>query len=190
MWNTYASNGNGVSLGFQIQLDINENRNGKSSKRDITAYIPDSPFSLKVSYKDISNNIVIRRCASWFYLQYYEVVKKCVDEREILNKQLDFIEKIGIVLAALIKHPSYSYERESRYYCKESNERNIKFRPNTKGYIIPYIEVGIPISLLKRIIVGPCRDMNYTEDIIRLRLKQIGLNKIKIEKSKIPYRDI
>ena len=110
--------------------------------------------------------------------------------KEILNMQLDFIEEIGIALATLIKHPSYSYERESRYYRKELNENNIKFRINAKGNIIPYIEVGIPISFLKRIVVGPCRDMSSVEDVIRLRLKQIGLNSIEIEKSKIPYRDI
>ena len=190
MWNTYANNGNGVSLGFQIQLDINENKNGRNSKRDLMSYIPDYPFSLKVSYKDVSNNIVIRRCARLLYSQYYDIVRKCTDEKEILNKQLDFIERIGVALAALIKHPSYSYERESRLYCIEQNKDKIKFRSNAKGNIIPYVEVEIPTSYFKRIVIGPCRDMSSIEDIIRLRLNQIGLKHVRIEKSKIPYREI
>lgn len=190
MWNTYASNGNGVSLGFKIQLSFNEVKTTQNSIIDLTKYNPNYPFSLKVSYDNISNNVVIRRCTRLFYSQYYEKVRTCTDMKEIINLQSDFIEKIGIALATLIKHPSYSYERESRYYRKELNENNIKYRINAKGNIIPYIEVGIPISFLKRIVVGPCRDMSSVEDVIRLRLKQIGLNSIEIEKSKIPYRDI
>jgi hypothetical protein len=43
--------------------------------------------------------------------------------------------------------------------------------------------------MFKKIVIGPCRDINNIEDIISIRLKQKGLEGIKIEKSKIPYRN-
>lgn len=120
---------------------------------------------------------------------YYERVNGLKDEKEIFNKQLELIEDIGITASVLLKHQSFSFEKESRYYCKVFDDNLIKFRINSKGNIIPYTEVKIPISMLNKIVIGPCRDINNINDIISLRLKQIKLGNIKIINSNIPFRD-
>lgn len=189
MWNMYANNGYGVALGFKIQFCFSNRISPNNSLIDLTAYDPLKPITLKMSYGNISKSSNIYRYAKILYLNYYSKVQGINDIKEILNKQLELIEELGIAASVFLKHPSFSFEKESRYYCKVFDTNSINFRINTRGNIIPFVEVKIPTSMFKRIIIGPCRGIDNIKDIIDIRLKQKGLEGIKIEKSKIPYRE-
>ena len=186
MWNMYANNGYGVALGLKIQFHISKDH---SLISDLTKYDPSKPCSVRVSYGRFTKNSIIYNYVKILYYMYYERVNGLKDEKEIFNKQLELIEDIGITASVLLKHQSFSFEKESRYYCKVFDDNLIKFRINSKGNIIPYTEVKIPISMLNKIVIGPCRDINNINDIISLRLKQIKLGNIKIINSNIPFRD-
>ena len=189
MWNMYANNGYGVALGFKMQFCFSNRISPNNSLIDLTAYDPLKPITLKMSYGNISKSSNIYRFAKILYSNYYSKVQGINDIKEILKKQLDLIEELGIAASVLLKHPSFSFEKESRYYCKVLDTDSINFRINARGNFIPFVEVPIPISMFKKIVIGPCRDINNIEDIISIRLKQKGLEGIKIEKSKIPYRN-
>ena len=186
MWTMYANNGYGVALGFKIQFYISKDQ---KVIFDLTKYDPSKPCSIRVSYGEFTKNSIIYNYVKLLYYRYYNRVNGLKNEKEIINKQLALVEDIGIAASVLLKHQSFCFEKESRYYCKVFDENLIKFRINSKGNIIPYTEVMIPISMLNKIVIGPCRDIKNINDIISLRLKQKGLKDIKIEKSKIPFRD-
>ena len=189
MWNMYANNGYGVALGFKMQLCFSGRISPNNSLIDITAFDPLKPISLKMSYGNISKRSNIYRYAKILYSNYYSEIQGINDIKEILKKQLYLIEELGIAASALLKHPSFSFEKESRYYCKVLDTDSINFRINTRGNVIPFIEVPIPTSMFKKIVIGPCRDIDNIKNIIDIRLKQKGLEGIEIEKSKIPYRN-
>jgi len=89
--------------------------------------------------------------------------------------------------SALIKHPAYSYENEYRI-TRRTEISNVKIKTNSKGQAVAYIEVEIPIEDLKHIIIGPCCDYDSTKLILKTKMKQLGMDKVKISKSEVPYR--
>ena len=190
MWNTYASNGQGVALGLKLQVDIKETQIANGTVIDFTAYDPKMVHSISVYYGDISKKSLAYKYVKMLYFRYYKEVLNVTEKGHIRNMQLNLIKEIATSSSVLLKHPSYSYEKESRYFGIVQDYNSIQFRTNAKGNVIPYVEIKIPTSKFVRIIIAPCRDMNTIEDIIQLRLKQKEINKIKIEKSKIPYREI
>lgn len=184
MWSMYGDKGKGVALGFEIQLDFKEDN---SSFLDLTAW--DDIFSLKVSYGNYTLKDPALRYVSIMYSRYYDKVKGHNDIEKIRNCQLDLIDEIAFTSAVLLKHPSFNFEKESRIFYNTNHLDRIKFRINSKGNLIPFIEAPIPLSFFKRIVVGPCCDYIQLEKTLYLKFKQIGINDIKIEKSKVPYRD-
>ena len=186
MWSLYGNSGYGVALGFNIQFNISKNQ---SRFFDMTKFDPSRPCSVRVSYGGLTKNSIIYNYVKLLYSMYYNRINGIKDEKKIIKKQIELVEDIGITASVLLKHQSFSFEKESRYYCKVYDDNLIKFRINSKGNIIPYTEVKIPISMLKKIVIGPCRDINNINDIISFRLKQKKLGNIKIVNSNIPFRD-
>lgn len=186
MWNMYGDKGNGVALGFDLQLEFKKDH---SEFLDLTN-MDGRPFSFSMSYGNYKPKDAALRFVKIEYSNYYNKVGGFANIEDIINKQLDLIDKIAFISALLLKHSSFSYERESRlFYNIIGNLNDIKFRTNSKGNVIPYVEAPIPLSLLKKIIVGPCCNASQVKKTIDLKFQQIGKDNIKIENSKVPYRD-
>lgn len=187
MWDMYGNNGYGVALGFKLQANILRKR--KEPIMDLTNYDPTVPHSWRVSYGDFFIRDDVLKYVMFLYRNYYESTHIITDKKDIFYAQSDLIREIATIPAVLLKHPAYKYEEESRLIFLSNNLKSIKFRNNRKGNVIQYIEVEIPVYLLKEIVIGPCFDVKSVKNNIQIILDQKGLKGIKIIDSKIPYRD-
>lgn len=181
MWSMYAKNGNGISLGFDL-----ESIHSKFSKEPFffgEIIYDNTPikemehilkFSYKLSYEGFKN-----------FEQKYDVI---LDDK-MINKVLSLCtyRKLTLIVASLIKHHSYEYEKECRVCCVKNGP--MKFR-SSNGFIVPYIEYKIPIDFLRKIIIGPTLDYDrIINPLLKLfHSRGIDITKIEIEKSNVPYR--
>ena len=187
-WLTYGNNGIGLSLGFEIQnlCRIIKTKNNKYI--DLTNYDNNKLYALRVSYKRISNKHVFKQSIRGMYEEYINKIRDIDDIDTKCSIQFHYLHSIAFYLSALIKHKAYSYENETRILHPRSKIDDVRFRTNAKGQIVPYIRIGIETSRLKKVIIGPLCDFESTKLMIDTRLKQIGINNVKITKSTIPFR--
>ena len=191
MWSTYGDRGRGVSLGIDVQAYYE-----KIPRRDGTFLLDSTRLtepelrSLLVSYDKITMKhplILYIKMQLIYYLQ--RLMQVIGNEEELINIQLDTLYNIMAYASALIKNDAYSYEKESRVIVISGSIKNVKFRIN-ESRMIPYIQIGIPVSKLKEVILGPNCDYDTVKHALITRFKQIGLdyNDNIIVHSEIPYR--
>lgn len=188
LWRMYGNNGRGVALGFDIRTQyIRLTPNGERILDG--AHIDFSiPHSLEVVYGIISTKSPLYLFLKREYIQYWKSIQGVADENEILDKQIGALTQMIMILAPFIKNQAYEYENESRIIQVHKSINDIKVKLNTKGGLIPYIEVEIPTSYLKEVLVGPCCDFDFIKKCIEIRLCQIGLEDVEITHSEVPYR--
>lgn len=85
------------------------------------------------------------------------------------------------------KYKHFKYEAEKEHRIVKIGEMP-KFRKGKDGFPTPYIEVGIPISCLQQIIIGPCQASDNNVKRVKALLCSKLLD-IPIKKSIIPYRN-
>ena len=182
MWSMYGKNGNGISLGFDLE-SIHKN-------------FKTGPFFFgKIIYDNITNNEINPILKSSYKLAYEKTIGSMENfktklDKEQFNKTLSLAvyRYYTLIVASLIKHHSYEYENEFRVcFIKDSL---IKFR-SSNGFIVPYIDYKLPIDFLKKIIIGPTLDYErILSPLSKLfRSKGINISKIEVEKTKVPYRE-
>ena len=171
MWTTYARNGCGVAVGFDLNL-LSSNEQ----------------YSVKLcSYS--------RNDSSWNWLQSwaernYELMLQqanTTDESVKCVVKYDYMFNLYAMVAVYVKHQAYSYEKEVR--CRVDKAENIEYRISNKD-LIPYVEFEIPIKYMREIIIGPVACSSNLEHSLKmlLRSKKINLDDIDIVKSGVPYR--
>lgn len=91
------------------------------------------------------------------------------------------------------KHPCYINEREKRIVILDSTPRatDSKYRVSN-GINIPYLEISLPLSTIKEIIIGPCANKELNAFSIQMQIDSItSLPKdISIDFSDLPYRQV
>lgn len=118
---------------------------------------------------------------------------------QIREQELDNNKKIDLLLKSLtayvsitapfIKRRDYKYEKEIRYSGLFDYSADIKFRTTKNSNVIPYKEVSIPFSVIKKVIIGPCANFDVLKHTIELRFKTLGITKMpEIIKSRNEYR--
>lgn len=175
MWNTYGRNGTGVAIGID-----------KEQISNITAVEYNKPsFKKKIVFEieEIYNRL--------------SVTEKTIK----IDGLLDF-KKFTQTLCSL-KDAAYEYEEEWRIIESVdtgSNRLNrIKFQ-EFNGLLKPYIENVFSREILKEIWIGPCADLLLSLKSIKLCLHNSGYltnkrdkdksNYVRVELSKVPYRNI
>lgn len=188
MWRGYGQNGDGISLGFDftklpgaplIPICDKNNPDANWRQRDERLiYNRDTP--IKCIYTE-PNNIKIED-------------EVCTNIIKILQEEEDKEFK-DIILrlrnnkeAPKYKHIKYAAEKEYRI-IKTKIIPN--YRMGRNGLPVPYIEVGIPLNCLKKIIIGPCQASSEAAKKIKhfLWSKRIETDNIDIITSQIPYRN-
>ena len=184
MWETYADSGKGIALGLYLQnfkYPI-ETENG-TKLIDLTKNV----YALDMSYGDFSiKDTMIKYIKNILYPNYLEKAKAKTNQQELKKLQVDTLFLISLSASAMLKHDGFKYENEARYFKTCTNASDIKFKESGKR-LTPYIDVPIPLSDLKEIVIGPCCDKELTEEIIAIKMAHLGL-KTTISKSDIPYK--
>ena len=189
LWRMYGNNGKGMALGLDLRLYFIE-RPSQDGIRilDSTHINFGFPHAIDVEYGTISLKNKLFFLIKGEYSRYLKTVQGIIDKEEIVQKQLNALSHIMILLAPFVKHNAYEREKESRIISVPQKMADVKFKLNTRGNIIPYIEVPIPASCLKEVIVGPCCDYNEIRNYIKIRFLQLGIDGVDIIQSTIPYR--
>lgn len=177
MWTSYGKNGNGIAIGI----------NREALEQHLDSLDDNQPFTIRNCYYDCESNEwqAIKNSIKYQYELMLQIANGG-DEGIVLVKQIDIIRLLNNQLSPFIKHEGYRYEREVRGKVYKAKE--IKFR-ESRGSLIPYVEVDIPISCIEKIIIGPTADaerMRISLEIL-MRSRSIGGN-IEIVSSEIPYR--
>ena len=187
-WEMYGDKGKGVSIGFDIQ-DYYRYITHKSGRIiDMTHFDDGKLRAIKVSYKQISRNHFFISALKLYYHFYLKGINGIYEEEAKWKQKLATLTNIAFYLSSLIKHKAYSYELESRIIYPCSRIEDIKFKTNSENKLVPYVEVGIETERFKKIVIGPCCDYDNTKFMLETRLKQLGLEHVKILQSKIPFR--
>lgn len=191
MWNMYAQQCSGLSLGFDRKMLESIFANCDKHKFGPCIYLTESE-----NCKNLLDQII---------LTTINQIKGNKDKYPCLNKVIqqskkgDYAESDLIRTIAYsvfenhiygkIKNKSYEYEGEFRAKVdiSEKNDKLVKYRYNN-GLIIPYIEYPIPVNCLTEITIGPINDQERVKKSLRAYLDSIGLNYIKLDCSNVRYR--
>lgn len=136
--------------------------------------------------------------ADEFWNQGYELYA-CIYDQEDIKKlcqcgsfSIDFYPLFRL----LAKDSHFAYEKECRiilhtfYPSNFVKTRRDIFYPVSydmkKGYIVPYVDLFMPLSAIKEIVIGPTNNIQRAYDSLDGWLRSIGLNNIKIIESKAP----
>ena len=112
-----------------------------------------------------------------------------MDNGQIARLQMKTLTTMMMFAAPFVKNNAYADERESRIIKLHECTNNIQFKIKRNHTIVPYIEVDIPISNMREIILGPCCDFDMVKSCIEIKLRQKGIeNMVDIVRSEIPYR--
>lgn len=110
------------------------------------------------------------------------------NEKDIFRLQLITLYEMTVYAAALTKHPAFGFENEWRIIRTASNISQVNYRVNSRGSVIPYIEIKIPIQYFKELRLGPCCENLFQKEIVEKLLAYKGLESCKVIKSKVPYK--
>lgn len=187
-WGMYGNQGKGVSLGFDLQ-DYYQIKEIDGKKILCMTDIEDGKLrAIKVSYKHLSNRHFFMIAVGLYYQHYLDRIKNTEDKEMKWKIKWATLTNIAFYLFPLIKHKAYSYELESRIIYPFIRKEDVKFKINSANKLVPYVEVGIETERFRKIVIGPCCDFENTKIILETRLKQLGLEHVKILKSQIPFR--
>lgn len=186
-WRSYASNGRGFCLEFNLNLLNAINFKDKNEDEDI--------FIVKMYYKDTHD--IYNSAISLIE----ESIQNCVSlnatpspiEALFMEEIAKEIANLALYLNVVLKHPCYESEREHRLLWKGNPISNIRFRLSAQENLISYIPVPLKIKtgprVLERVWIGPS---NATEPKV---LKQFFISEgysseqvPEIIKSDLPYR--
>jgi len=176
MWRNYADNAQGVTLGLELDSNINTVIKERSSHVD---------------------NIQFGKCKYLTQEDIVQSIKKQADYKEIKERLKDACEgeriRIDNILRTILEncffYKDVAYQAEKEWRLTVFGHFDCMFK-NRKNKIIDYKEVVVPLSALKQIVFAPLTDFEKLNYSVRKMINEkIGSIRTDIEilKSKIPY---
>lgn len=181
MWLNYGNKGRGVCLAFQ------DNREQPIERRS-DGNVYETFYTSDVYYDSIQKN-------SSLYNLLIDTMKEYKNDIQDGNKFGEsYFEVLLKYVAPFVKTTHYRSECEVRVaktidFDYRQNEKVSKFRCNSMGNLIPYIDVEINIEQLKYIILGPLVDFELTKLAINMMTNRYCNREFNIAPSSIQYRD-
>ena len=181
MWKTsYGRVGKGVCLVFDFQ-DLSPIQNG------MYIYGP-----IKVIYNNkighAKEQTLFMEHIVCIYNDFCNKVASLTNLDDIIEKKIQAIEEVGSLISSFIKNEEWCDEKEYRITAIRHNW------PTSEECIIckkengtPYVEIKLPLSCLKKIIVGPCVDLDEFDRIMKAS-RLLGISSDNIVKSKSPLK--
>lgn len=178
MWQTpYAQSGEGACLVFNLS----------TMRYDNTKLLINEPLPVvygdRLGYhkeKQLFQNLIMDK--------YYEFAKKIsqIEEKDtITSLKLQSLEEICSFISSYFKRGKWYFQQEIRIMCNTIEDCPSCVKEDDKKR--PYVEVPIPLSCLRKVIIGPKASDSNVDDI-RNRLSLFGFNSEDVYKSNEPLR--
>ena len=172
MWSLYGVKGKGVCLVFDLKelLELDGFMKGL------------------VYYEGTTNSFGVKEALSFMYNLYLrDYSEKTICIREKIRE----LATICLSIASFVKHKDYQYEKEFRIVCNQQYIHPIDSRLFAKSLfkIKPFIDINIPIRVIKGIIIGPAANYEVMSHVLILLLKECGLSHRIITQSAISFKD-
>lgn len=144
-------------------------------------------------------------------IMYHDKATQNDDNSDPLRQCREFVARVLMEIAPYLKNSSYAYEKEVRLFdhvimsgdaddilAKAEiipfDKKYDKIEPPKvrvrNGSLIPYKEIPIPVDFITKIIVGPTLNPQLQYEALKVFLKEVGQERIKVGMSKVQYRDI
>ena len=178
MWQTpYAKNGEGVCLVFNFSTMVNK-----------TEFINiNNPFPITygkrlgyLNYKNLFYDLI-----RWEYHVFVKKVKCLSNKDDIISQKLQSLEEMCAFISSYFKRENWSFQQEVRIMCTTIVDNPSCVKSDEKGR--RFVEVPVPISCLKQVILGPKVKDDYVNEI-REKLTPYGFSPDNIIKSKEPLQ--
>jgi len=188
-WRGYSSQGKGVSLGFPAEYII------ERAKRQ--------QFQIgKCIYDPTRQRKLINRIIDVVQTQGQKQLRGSETREEYVAVYQQVFEQIEIDLlriAAILKHPSFSEEKEWRIVSPVFSDvvsalpMTVRFR-EAHAMLVPYVEFDLraddpALPILDHLFLGPTQHINLSMNSLRMFLAQNGIIPGRgIDYCQIPYR--
>lgn len=177
MWSLYGKSGLGVCLKFDVYRII---KAGYKGRIGFVAY--DNKTGLKMMKESFSE----------YYNKYLSENKDKLEQLTI-GKKISEIGTLCLFVSPFVKYKDYMYEKEFRFACYKPYGYDIKDSFLHNDLIHPmvysvdkYIEVSIPVSSFKEVILGPSMNKSIMAHVVKKELEECNIQ-VKISESKIPF---
>lgn len=191
-WRGYALGEQGYCLGFYLQ-DINTIASNLQTKMQIKGFLGDCCYDMEI-FESLATE-----SADNIYKPVMAYTNDGIADKSPKNefvKALYYYAELLMQHCTIYKHSGFNEEAETRFFTKfikgTTDTSLINFRPGKLGNT-PYIEIPMGIhgqpSSLSQITVGPSANQEQAMAILRIRLQQLGLSRVKVIPSEIPYRN-
>lgn len=183
MWSMYGDAGKGVAIGIDVANCIVENK----THNEVLMVLNDGPQAFK-----LVNTLSLEHPAAIVgkgdYIDYLNKAKDMTNPIEIEKLMITTFGKMASYTAPLLKHPAFNYENEWRLLVFEQKVGDVNYGVNRKGNLTSYIKLSLPTEKMRKLIIGPCCNGPYQQEIIRKLLYDKGICHCKVTKSKVSLR--
>lgn len=178
MWSLYGKTGLGVCLKFDTFRIIEEEYEGQ-----IGFVVYDNKKGLKMMKESFSD------CYNWYFNEYKDKLNQLT-----IDKKVHEIGNLCLFVSPFVKYKDYKYEKEFRIVYYKNYADTINIPPsnhnlfNPKIYLVDkYIEVPIPVSSFKEVILGPSMNKSVLTHVVKKELDECNI-RVMVSESKIPFR--
>jgi hypothetical protein len=183
-WRGYAGDSGGFSIGFDSQK--------------LATAQPYRFRLLKCCYSDDEHERLVddllEATISFAMVKQKDIQSVPSNDLAFLHPLLGF-ENNMFTIAAVIKHSSFSEEREWRLVSKPVIASDLQFRPR-HSMLVPYCSCPISVSKselgIQEVLVGPCLNREQAVDAVTMLLYSAGCKpplSVKVRTSSIPFRN-
>jgi hypothetical protein len=184
-WRSYASPGNGFSLGYQHRAAVHftESHNGVLGR---CVYSPDEQV------------IIVRELVSFFigdFDGYFRAFGRGQINEDLVPSRVKLFWKYFQQIAPFFKHPSFREEEEVRIVIHRaiSDKQDLKFRSGPTS-IVPYISltssVPVPPAFVpSTVTVKAVPALDFVVNSTEFFVRRMGYTSTDVRGSKIPYRE-
>lgn len=183
MWSRYGCNGKGVCVGLDAKYLYDESGYMKTKDRCFLAEC------IYFNKNDISIDKLKEKIKENAHGKPFNDMLKTLPFSQNFRMAL-----LHSMLCCMLKNSDYKDEDEIRLILPPGNQKcDVKYRLNDKNIIIPYVDIELPIQIIKEVIIGPNQDSKSVCDSLQYYLDSL-MEKYNIEhhicvhSSKLLYR--